>query len=121
VNGTKPTLCEMCGEIHGYGNHNKVIPIISVNVNTKIYTSYAGTYADKNKDIVVVVLKDKKLWVTIGEDKSKEIELIPVAENEFDGSGLPSRITFMKNASEKVTGFINHDLVPNTFSKTNNL
>ncbi len=121
ANGTKPTLCEVCGMIHGYGDHNKIVPIIPVNMNTKIYTSYAGTYADANKDTVVVLLKDKKLWVSIGEDKSKPIELIPVAENEFDGSGLPSRITFMKNAAGKVNSFVNHDLMPNNYSKTNKL
>jgi hypothetical protein len=64
-------------------------------------------------------LKNKKLWATLREDKSKEIELIPIAENEFNGSGLPAPITFIKHASGKVSGFVDHDLVPNTYLKAN--
>jgi mono/diheme cytochrome c family protein len=118
VNGIKPTLCEVCGEKHGYGDHNKIIPIIAAIVNKSNYASYAGIYADKDNDTAIVTLKDKKLWIKMSPEDPKEIELIPVAESEFNGSGLPSPITFIKNASGKVTGFADHDLVPFTFMKS---
>lgn len=117
ANGVKPTLCEVCGEKHGYGDHNKIVPIIPVSVDTKIDASYAGIYVDKEMDTTIIILKDKKLWVSMGPEEPQEIELIPVAENEFNGSGLPSPITFIKNASGKITGFVDHDLVPFTYVK----
>ena len=119
VNRKKPTLCEVCGEKHGFGDHNKIVPIIPASVNTTIYASLAGSYADKNNDTVVVLFKDKKLWVSFGEDKTKEIELIPIADNKFNGSGLPAPISFIKNASGKISGLVEHDLVAVTFLKAN--
>jgi Cytochrome C oxidase, cbb3-type, subunit III len=121
VNRIKPSLCEVCGVKHGYGDQNKISPIIPVKVNTNIYPSYAGTYANKYKDTAHILLKDKKLWVKAGHGEVKEIELIPVAENEFQGSGLPSSIIFIKNQSGKITGYVDQDLVPMTYVKTNSV
>ncbi|CAN5476990.1 hypothetical protein BH10BAC2_BH10BAC2_22630 [soil metagenome] len=118
VNGIRPTLCEVCGEKHGYGDHNKIIPIIAASVNTSIDPSYAGIYAGKNKDTAIVTFKNKKLWVRLGSEDPNEIELIPVAENEFNGSGLLFPVSFIKNASGKVTGLVGHDLVPVTLMKS---
>jgi len=118
VNGVKPTLCEVCGEKHGYGDHNKIASIIAANVDTKVFPSYAGTYASKDKDTAIVTLKDKKLWIRLGSEDPNEIELIPVAENEFNGSGLLFPITFTKNTSGKINGLVGHDLMPLTLMKS---
>jgi hypothetical protein len=118
VNGVKPTLCEVCGEKHGYGDHNKITPIIAASVDTKMYPSYTGIYISKDKDTASVTLKDKKLWIRLGSEDPNEIELIPVAQNEFNGSGLLFPITFIKSASGKVTGCVGHDLMPLTLMKS---
>jgi len=113
VNSLKASPCEVCGEKHGYGNQNKITPLIPVKVNTSPYPSYVGTYTNKYKETVKISFKDKKLWASIGaHEPGKEIELIPISANSFHGSGLPSPFSFVKDSSGKVAGFINQDLVP---------
>lgn len=115
ANGMKPTLCEICGEKHGFGDHNKVPPIKAVAFDTKTYPAYEGAYTDDDLDTVVVTCKDKKLWAAIRGAKS--IELIPVGNNQFNGSGMPSPIRFVSDVSGKVTGFVDYGLVPLTFAR----
>ncbi len=119
VNGKKPTLCAVCGTLHGYGDQNKIIPIIPIAFNTSLYPGYAGVYADNERDTVLILLNDQKLWVKMGGEDDKGIELIPVAKDEFNGSGLPSPITFIKNPAGKLTGFTDHDLIPFIYLKVN--
>ncbi len=71
---------------------------------------------------MVIRLKDKKLWISghMTKEGSNEGKLIPVGKNEFNASGLPSPITFIKDASGKISSFMDHDLVPFTFKKVKN-
>jgi hypothetical protein len=119
VNRLKATPCEVCGVKHGYGDQNKITPIVAAKVNKNPNPSYVGKYTNKYKDTVAVLLKDKKLWFSAGHGEKKEIELIPIAENQFHGSGLPSAITFIKDASGKVVSYVDQDLVPLTYTKIN--
>ncbi|MEX6691106.1 hypothetical protein QTN47_26590 [Danxiaibacter flavus] len=115
VNGMKPTLCEICGEKHGFGDHNKVSPIRAVAFDTKSYPAYEGAYVDGDMDTVIVKCKDKKLWATIV--GAKPVELLPVGNNQFNGSGMPSPIRFISDVSGKITGFVDYGLVPLTFAR----
>lgn len=117
VNRLKPTLCEVCGVKHGYGDQNKIAPIIPAKVNTSLYPSYTGKYTNKYKDTITVFLKEKKLWINEGFEESKDIELIPIAENKFHGSGLASPITFKKDASGRVVGYVDQDMTPLVYAK----
>ena len=118
VNSLKASPCEVCGVKHGYGNQNKITPLTPIKINTSIYPAYVGTYTNKYKESVSILYKDKKLWVNMGgHDDAKEIELIPISANSFHGSGLPSPISFKKDSSGKVAGFINQDLVPLQYAK----
>jgi hypothetical protein len=90
-------------------------------VNTGLYPSYAGKYTNKYRDTITVFLKDKKIWINEGFEESKDIELIPIAENQFHGSGLPSSIKFIKDANGKVISYVDHDLNPLTYTKINDL
>jgi hypothetical protein len=118
VNGIKPTLCEVCGQYHGCGDHNKIKPIIPVKVNTSLYPGYAGTYTTSYKDTMIISWKkDKKLWVTTMGEGANTMELIPIASNKFNASGLPSPISFTLNTSGIVTGLVDYGLDPATFLK----
>jgi hypothetical protein len=76
-----------------------------------------GNYTNRYKDTITVFLKDKKLWINEGFEASKDIELIPIAENQFHGSGLASPIMFEKDASGRVLGYVDQDMVPLTYAK----
>ena len=120
MNSLKASLCEVCGVKHGYGNQNKITPLIPVKVNTSPYPSYVGTYTNKYKETVKISFKDKKLWASMGgHEPGKEIELIPISANLFHGSGLPSPISFKKDSSGKVDSYVDQDLVPLTYVKVN--
>ena len=119
VNGIKPTFCEVCGQYHGYGDHNKKKPIIAVKEDTNRYPSYVGTYVTSDKDTMIISSKaNKTLWVTTLGEGAKTMELIPIANNKFNASGLPSPISFTRNASGLVTGLVDYDLDPATFLKS---
>lgn len=118
VNGIKPTFCEVCGQYHGYGEHNKMKPLFPVKVATSAYPFYAGTYVTNDMDTIEISLKkDKKLWVTIQSEGPKTVELIPIAANQFNSSGLPAPFSFIRDGSGSVTGLVDCNLDATTFLK----
>jgi len=66
---------------------------------------------------VIILNKDIKLWVNTQNVESNYVELIPFEANKFNASVLPSPISFTKDASGKVTGFVDYGLDPDTFMK----
>ena len=119
ANGLKPTLCEVCGEKHGYGDHNKIVPIVPVAFNTDLYPSYTGSYADPKLDgTMIISAKEKKLWINIKEfGDAPAMELIPIAGNKFKADAFPSAVSFVKNKSGKVTGLVIYDLATDTLAR----
>ncbi len=78
---------------------------------------YAGIYSDERMNTTTIQLKDKKLWIFNNENASLNMELLPIGKEKFFASGLPSPILFIKNSKGDVTGFVDFDMVPNTFKK----
>lgn len=120
ANGLKPTLCEVCGQMHGYGDHNKIKPIIPVSFNVDLYPGYAGNYVFPEHDATMIIsAKDKKLWIRVKElERMPPLELIPVADNKFQADGFPSAVKFVKDKSNKATGLIIYDLSADTLLRT---
>jgi len=117
VNGQIATLCEVCGEKHGYGEHNKAIAITPVKVDESLFSLFAGKYADSTGFVARITFKNNKLFMAFEEEGLPEIELIPVGENKFNGAGLPSPINFMRDEKGNVKSFVDQDMMPVTFLK----
>jgi hypothetical protein len=120
VNGLKPTPCEVCGQMHGYGDHNKSKPLVAVPFNTDLYPSFAGTYPVPKLDgTLIISAKDKKLWLSVKEFVGMPpMELIPIAGDKFKADPFPSALKFVQNKSGKTTGMIIYDLATDTLSRT---
>ncbi|HWH63080.1 MAG TPA: c-type cytochrome [Ginsengibacter sp.] len=119
ANGLKPTFCEVCGQKHGYGDRNKIKPIVAVPFNTDLYPSYTGSYADSHLDgTMIISVKDQKLWISVKEmEDTPAMELIPIKENKFKADAFPSAISFVKNKSGETTGLIIYDLTTDTLAR----
>ncbi len=111
VNSMPPTFCEVCGQKHGYGEYNKIVPVKKYPANTLLYPSYAGTYVNKYGDTTIISLKQKKLWVNTNQG---DAELIPVSPTRFQASGFLAPISFIKDKSGKVNTLLLYDIIIDT-------
>lgn len=115
INGMPPTYCEVCGEQHGYGVQNKIVPLKPYTATTGSYTSYAGTYvSNKYGDTTVVAFKNKKLWI---DDRGTERELIPVSATKFQADGFMAPVGFEKDGGGKVNRMLLYDIITDTSSR----
>ena len=113
INGMPPTYCEVCGTKHGFGDHNKIIPMMPFPVNTNLYASYVGKYVSKVfGDTTFVMLKDKKLWLSF--QNIENAELIPVSATRFQASGFLAPISFEKDKTGKANTLLLYDIVTDT-------
>jgi hypothetical protein len=50
INGIKETYCEVCELSHGYGEHNKIIPLKAVPFNRSLYPDLWELTRTRKKD-----------------------------------------------------------------------
>ncbi|PWT95120.1 MAG: hypothetical protein C5B52_18730 [Bacteroidetes bacterium] len=118
VNGLKPTLCPVCGQMHGFGDQNKIVNSKPVQGDETLFPNYAGTYVnDSVHDTVLIRFKNKKLWITQGQVENGN--LFAIDKIKFSANNLPSPISFIKNASGKVIALTDYDLEPVVYQKIN--
>lgn len=111
ANGEPPALCKLCGQTHGYGAGNKPWNPQPVKVNPAVYDSYVGKYQYPDGNIVSVVKDGLRLFLAGGDGERDE--LIPQSETEFVSRHLASPVTFVKDASGRVTHLLeNSDFDP---------
>lgn len=115
VNGLKPTLCPVCGQMHGYGDQNKLVPLKQFKAEETSFPSLAGTYVSEDHDTVLIQFRHKKLWITQG--RVENGELFAIDKIKFNSEGLPSPISFNKDASGKIISLTDYDLNPFLYKK----
>jgi len=77
----------------------------AVKLPEALLDSYAGAYELRPGRNVEVSRKGDILWVKAGPD---ELEFVPLDETNFYGQKMNLWVTFLKDASGKVTGFVGH-------------
>ena len=117
VNGLKPTLCPVCGQMHGFGDQNKIVKQKAAKVDESPFAKYAGTYVGIDNDTVVIQFKNKKLLISQGSVENGN--LFPIDKTKFTAEGIPSPISFIKDASGKITALTDYDLDPFIYKKVN--
>ena len=111
LNSLESTYCEVCGRWHGYGKYNRIAPLIQYPGGNGNYSAYAGSFINKYGDTTHIRLKDKKLWVNTNTGDS---ELIRVTESQFQASGYPGPVSFIKDRKGRVHALLVHDLFTDT-------
>jgi mono/diheme cytochrome c family protein len=103
INGIKATYCEVCDQSHGYGEHNKILPLKAVPFDRSLYPDFVGTYTHPKGFSFEVTLKNGKLLISVGGDP---VELVPVSPDRFQSLSFPQSMSFKRDASGKVKWLI---------------
>jgi len=78
----------------------------AVQIDPKIFDAYAGEY-QLGHDLVIRVFREgDRFWVQAGEQQ--RLEIFPESESKFFLKAVEARITFVKDATGKVTHLILH-------------
>jgi dienelactone hydrolase len=77
----------------------------AIKLPESLLDSYAGAYELRPGRNVEIGRKGDILWVKSGPD---ELEFVPLDETNFYGQKVNVWVTFLKDASGKVTGFVGH-------------
>lgn len=76
---------------------------VVIKVESKVYDAYVGSYEFDSTAVVTILKAGEKLFL---EANGQRVELLPISETTFVPEGRDSRITFLKSATDEVTGFI---------------
>ena len=76
---------------------------VVIKVDSKVYDAYVGSYEFDSAASVTILKAGEKLFL---EANGQRAELLPISETTFVPEGRDSRITFLKSATDEVTGFI---------------
>jgi mono/diheme cytochrome c family protein len=106
VNGIKETHCEVCEMSHGYGEHNKIVPLKAVPFNKALYPDFVGTYTHPEEGFSYeVTLERGKLLISEG---GTPVELVAVGENRFEALGFPTPVGFRRDEKGNVKGLFEY-------------
>ena len=106
INGIEETYCEVCELSHGYGEHNKIVPLKAVPFNRSLYPDFAGTYTHPEEGFSFeVTTKNNSLFISEG---GPPLELIHVGENRFEALGFPTPVFFRRDKKGKVKWLVGY-------------
>jgi mono/diheme cytochrome c family protein len=114
LNSLPATACVVCGQKHGYGEHNKVKPFPTVKTDTTLYAQYAGKYSNTSGFVLEVKYKDHQLLITEG---GPDRLLVPIGNNRFNGLGLATPVSFERDKGGKVKTLISYWIEDEVFTK----
>jgi mono/diheme cytochrome c family protein len=90
----EPRHCDVCGQEHPFGEHNRVVRPTSVPVPAAVLGRLPGTYRSDEAGWTIVVRRDAGRLYARENDSTVDIELIALTETRYLGSGLPAPIEF---------------------------
>jgi mono/diheme cytochrome c family protein len=93
-NTGEPRHCDVCGQEHPFGEHNRVVRPTGVPVAAAVLERLSGTYRSDEAGWTIVVRRDAGKLYARENDSTVDIELIALTETRYLGSGLPAPIEF---------------------------
>jgi hypothetical protein len=111
-NTGEPRHCDVCGQEHPFGEHNRVVLPTAVPVSVAVLARLPGTYRSDELDWTLEVrLEVDKLYVRQN-GMDPDIELIALGETRFLGSGLVAPIEFTLPAAGAATRLVTLEIDP---------
>jgi hypothetical protein len=106
----EPRHCDVCGQEHPFGEHNRVVLLKSVPVAAAVLERLPGTYRSDEAGWTIVVRNEAgKLYVREN-DSTADIELIALTETRYLGSGLPAPLQFTLPVTGAATHLVSLEL-----------
>lgn len=101
-NGMAPTLCPVCGQMHGLGDANpEPQPLVGLPFDTTRAGDYVGAYLHPGWDLTLEVTRTDDGGLA-GSEGGPAIPLVRVGDEVFRGRGLPSPIRFERDETGAV-------------------
>jgi mono/diheme cytochrome c family protein len=111
-NTGEPRHCDVCGQEHPFGEHNRVVLPTAVPVSVAVLERLPGTYRSDELDWTLEVrLEVDKLYVRQN-GMDPDIELIALGETRFLGSGLVAPIEFTLPAAGAAKRLVTLEIDP---------
>jgi mono/diheme cytochrome c family protein len=93
-NTGEPRHCDVCGQEHPFGEHNRVVLPQSVPVAEAVLEGLTGTYRSEEFDWTIEVRRVADKLYARENDSTAAIELFALTETRYLGSGLLTPIEF---------------------------
>jgi mono/diheme cytochrome c family protein len=106
----EPRHCDVCGQEHPFGEHNRVVRPTSVPVPAAVLERLPGTYRSDEAGWTIVVRRDAGRLYARENDSPAEIELIALSEIRYLAPGLPAPIEFTLPAAGAATRLVSLEL-----------
>jgi hypothetical protein len=106
----EPRHCDVCGQEHPFGEHNRVVRPTSVPVPAAVLKRLPGTYRSDEAGWTIVVRRDAGRLYARENDSPAEIELIALSEIRYLAPGLPAPIEFTLPAAGAATRLVSLEL-----------
>ncbi len=105
-NTGEPRHCEVCGQEHPFGEHNRLVLPKSVPVAATVLERLPGTYRSDEAGWTIVVRREAGKLYARENDSSADVELIALTETRYLGSGLPAPVEFTLPAAGAATRLV---------------
>jgi mono/diheme cytochrome c family protein len=103
-----PTACAVCGGEHGLGAMNAAPALIRAAADLGPLEAYVGRYELAAYAVSLeITARDGALYASEG---GPPIELVPGEDGRLHGIGLPSPVTFERDASGAVVAMLSYEL-----------
>lgn len=95
-NHAAPTPCEVCGQVHGLGELNRIERPRGITLDPATFHRYVGTYRSEEDDALLRVVVVDGRWLAYLDDDEAPLEMIPLSETRYLvlQEALPLRFIF---------------------------
>jgi len=111
-NTGEPRHCDVCGQEHPFGEHNRVVLPKSVPVTEAVLERLPGTYRSLELDWTIEVRREAGRLYVRENGGTTDIELIALSETRYVGSGLLAPVEFRLAAAGAATGLVSLEIEP---------
>jgi mono/diheme cytochrome c family protein len=108
----EPSHCEVCGQAHPFGEHNRVVLPESVPVPESVLERLPGRYRSETFDWTIEVRREAGRLYARESGGTTDIELIALSETRYLAPGLDSPIEFTLPASGAATRMVTIEVDP---------
>ena len=98
-NTTHPTMCKLCGQLHGQGDRNQAYEVKPVKINPALLNTYQGQYRFSDGQILTIKREDDHLVMDFVDSRSK---LFPKSDTDFVGEKFAGITQFVRDKNGKV-------------------
>ncbi len=109
-NTGEPRHCDVCGQEHPFGEHNKLALPQGVPVAETVLARLPGTYRSDEAGWTIVVRREAGKLYARENDGTADIELVALSEIRYLGSGLPAPVEFMLPVAGAATRLVSLEL-----------